>query len=83
MSYTKSQQQYFGRMLNKYKEVKLKPLEVKKDISRKYVPIEENLIEYVNVRAMSYKQEKCATSWGLLKEKCKKWAEDLGFFLFK
>ena len=36
---------------------------------RKYVPVKYKFIKYVNVRYMSYKQDKCRTSWGLIKNK--------------
>ena len=55
---TQSQAQSFGRMLKKYRSGELQPLKVKRERSRKYIELEDRLVQYLKVRAESYKRDK-------------------------
>ena len=51
--------------------------------SRKYVEIENKLIQYLDLCAHKYAQEKCGVSWIFMEMKCLKFAQGLGINEFK
>lgn len=78
-----SEQQSFGRYLNKYKSGELKPTAKKRHYPRKYEEIEERLIKYYDLRSSLYKRDKCGVSWTLFQTKCLEWAEETGHADFR
>jgi len=76
---TLSEQQSFGRMLKSYDKGHLKPTKKKRRRIRKYEEIEKKLIEYLDLHAQAYKQDKCGLSWILLQKKCLQFADLLGY----
>ena len=79
----KSQQQSFGRMLKKFDNGKLENIDVKRAKYRKFAEIKDKIISYMKLRPKEYKQDKCGTSWLLLRDMCEKWAVDLDIKKFK
>ena len=45
--------------------------------NQKYTHIEDNLVNYMKLRARKLRQYKCVASWLFLKENCQIWAKDL------
>ena len=80
---TINQRQSFSRMLKKFRSGTLKPLPGKREMTRKFVQVEERLIHYINLRTEKYKRDKCGLSWMLLKEKTMKWGNELGLEAFQ
>ena len=80
---TKSQQSSFGKMYKKYLAKELKPDKVKRNRKRKFAAIEQLLWDYVEGRSKKYVKDKCGLSWLFMREKCLKWAKDLGIEGFK
>ena len=54
-----------------------------RDHSRKYVEIERKLIEYLDLRAQKYVQDKCGVRWIFMEKECLKSAGGLGSNDFK
>ena len=79
----KSEDQYFGRFLVKFDNVKLEASAVMWGHSRKYVEIEKKLIQYLDLSAHKYAQEKCGLKWIFMENKCLKSAKLLGINYFK
>ena len=75
---TISQRQSFSQILKKFRSGTLKPLPGKRERTKKFVQVEERLINYINLRTEEYKRDKCGLSWMLLKEKTLKWGKELG-----
>ena len=80
---TQSERVSFSNMLKKYRSGTLKNIEKKRIRDRKFVDIEEKLIEYLHLRETKFKQDKLGTSWTFLTEKCKEWAKDMNVDDFK
>ena len=64
-------------MLKEFDNDKLENTDGKRAKYRKFTDIEDKLISYIKLRAKKYKQDKCVTSWLLLREECVKWAVNL------
>ena len=73
---SRSQIVSFTKKLKEYKEGKLKPTEVKRRTQPRYPAVEEKLIKYIECLDNTYKREKY--SFVTLKERAKKYAEQLG-----
>ena len=73
-----SQKTSFSNWLKKYDKGELKDSDMKREKTRTFVDVEVKLCEYLRLRAQQYKKDKCGVSWLLIKEKCNKWALELG-----
>ena len=67
---TKSQQQSLGSMLNVFDNGELENTDGKRAKYIKFTDIKDKIIGYIKLRAKRHKQEKCDTSWILLRKKC-------------
>jgi len=80
---TKSEEQSLGRWLVKFDNGQLEASGVMRGRSRKYVEIEKKLIQYLDLRAQKYAQDKCGVRWIFIEKICLKFAEGLGLTDFK
>ena len=71
----------FGRNWKKYKEGKLKNIALIREKSRLYQDVEQRLIEYVQLQKQVGEDE--ISTWEVLQEKCRQWAQELGHTEFK
>ena len=56
---------------------KVENIDVNRAKDRKFSDIEDKLIRYIKLISNNHKQDKCGTSWLLLRDKCVKWAVNL------
>ena len=66
---TKSEEQYFGRFLVTFVNGKLEESAVIRGRSCKYVEIDKKLIQYLDLRAHKYAQDKCGLRWIIMENK--------------
>jgi hypothetical protein len=67
----------FCRYFKRFKSGNLHPSESIRTKASSFPDVETKLIAYIDLRARYYKRDKCGVSHSLLKEKAKKFAEDL------
>jgi hypothetical protein len=76
---TASEQVSFGRMLIQFENGALKPSDKMRGRVRKFEDIEKRLIQYLDLRARAYLQDKCGVSWITLVKKSLQFADLLGY----
>ena len=76
---TQSEQQSFSKMMQKYENGTLSNLKVKRMRAGKYEDVENKFIEYLGLRAMHYKQDKCGMSWTHMQTKALEYALQLNY----
>jgi hypothetical protein len=74
---TNSEVVSFCRYFKRFKSGNLHPSESIRTKASSFPDVETKLIAYIDLRARYYKRDKCGVSHSLLKEKAKKFAEDL------
>ena len=74
---TNSEVVSFSRHFKRYKSGHLQPSESIRIKTSSFPDVESKLIAYIELRARYYKRDKYGVSHSLLKEKAKKFAEDL------
>ena len=80
---TKSEEQYFGRFIIKFDNRQLEASVVMRGRSYKYVEIEKKLIQYLDIHAHKYPQEKYGVGWIFMENKWLKFAKGSGINDFK
>jgi hypothetical protein len=76
---SQSEQVSFGQMLRQFDNGTLKPSDKKRGRDRKFIDVEEKLIEYLNLRARAYLLDKCGISWITLTNKSLQFADLCGY----